>query len=270
MGERWDFQTYALRELEKRYEDEVQLVYPENCCHRFMHDFARNEIVEEFLESDCDILWFLDSDVAPAPHVLDLVTLHGDKWLAAGAPYPLWLNTPGSQEMGVCFTAYNGSALTSDGKTMGLVMTQVPKSGTGFVDGLATGCLFLKRELFSKLEKPYFAFKRKAENCEVIEGEDLGFAMKLQALGVKYFCDHGMVCSHYKKVNLLDVNNYAVSFANAKILEFDRSIREQVEGAVKAAYLKGRQDEKNNLLQAGIHVSSNVPRRTQSGLILPT
>lgn len=270
MGERWDFQTYNLREIEKRYEDEIELVYPENCVHRFGHDFARNEIVEEFLESDCDILWFLDADISPPVHILDLVTLHGDKWLAAGAPYPLWMNLPGTQDMGVSFTAYKGHAPTADGKSVGLKMTSVPLDGVEFVDALATGCLFLKRELFSKIEKPYFAFKRKPDTCEVTEGEDLGFAMKLQKLGIPYLCDHSMVCSHYKKVDLLHVSNYATSFANAKILEFDRQIRSQVEDAVRAAYMKGRQDEKAKAAQADIQVSSNMqPRRTASGLILP-
>ena len=265
MGDRWDFQQYVLRELQERYEDEVELVYPKQCVHRFGHDFARNEIVEEFLASDCDILWFLDADVAPAPHVLDLVTIHGDKWLAAGAPYPLWLNTPGTQELGVCFTAYKGNAPTEDGKSMGLVMTAVPKGGTEWVDGLATGCLFLKRELFSKLEKPYFAFKRDPETQEVKEGEDLGFALKLQKLGIKYLTDHGMVCGHYKKVDLLQVSNYAISFANARVMEFDRSVRAVLEDVKRAAYNKGREDA---LKQVGASVPSL--KRTQSGLILPT
>lgn len=262
MGDRWDYQGYALRDIEKRYADEIELVYPEQCVHRFGHDFARNEIVEEFLESDCDILWFLDSDIGPAPHVLDLITLHGDKWLAAGAPYPLWLMTPHTKEMGVAFTAYKGNAPTPDGKAMGLSMAVVPKSGTEWVDGLATGCLFLKRELFKQLEKPYFQFKRKPENQECTEGEDLGFALKLQKLGIKYFCDHSMVCGHRKTVDLLQVGNYAISFANNKLEEYDRQIRAQVLEACKAEYARGYRDA----MAAKAAVS---PQKTKSGLILP-
>lgn len=269
MGDRWDFQNYSLRELEKRYAGEVELVYPERLCHRFGHDFARNEIVEEFLESDCDILWFLDADIAPPPHVLDLVTIHGSSgWLAAGAPYPLWMYPPGHDDLACLFTVYNGNAASEHGN-QGLVMSPVLHSGTEWVDGLATGCLFLRRELFAKLEKPYFQFKRKQESQEVVEGEDLGFALKLQRLGIKYFTDHGMVCGHYKKVNLLEVNNYAINYANAKILAYDASIRSQIEEACKKAYLKGRLDEQANAAQADIRASSGV-RRTASGLILPT
>src|SRR4051812_8912917 len=90
-GDRVDSQSYALRVIEKRYADQVELVYPKDCVQRIFHDAARNAIVEEFLASDCDVLWFLDSDICPPPHVIELVTKHWDKWEAAGAPYPIWM-----------------------------------------------------------------------------------------------------------------------------------------------------------------------------------
>ncbi len=83
-GNRRDTQSYNLREIEKRYRDKVELVYPEQCIHRIFHDFARNATVEEFLKTDCDILWFLDSDITPPCDVLDLVVEHGEKWKVAG------------------------------------------------------------------------------------------------------------------------------------------------------------------------------------------
>jgi hypothetical protein len=269
MGDRWDYQTYMLREIAKRYEDEVELVYPELLCHRFGHDFARNEIVEEFLNSDCDILWFLDADVAPPNHILDLVTIYGkNNWLVAGAPYPLWLSMPNG-EMGVTFSAYEGNAPDANGRK-GLRYTQVTKQGTEWVDGLATGCLFIKRELFTKLEKPYFEFKRKHESQEVIEGEDLGLALKLQQLGIKYFCDHGMVCSHYKRVNLLEVNNYAVAFANAKLMEYDANVREAMQNAVNAAAKQGAIEGYKRGKADALKESGAIPQKTKSGLILPS
>lgn len=263
-GDRADIQLYLFRDLQERYSDKVELVIPDGCVHRFGHDFARNEIVDEFLASDCDILWFLDSDVCPPKHILDLVTIHGDKWLAAGAPYPLWMAVPGTDTMSVVFTAYQGVVEDEAGKK-GIRMATVPKQGTEWVDALATGCLFLKREVFEKLEKPYFAFKRDPETMRVIEGEDLGFALKLGALGIKFFCDHGSVCKHYKRVCLLDINNYATDMANAKILDYDREIRAQVTEAVKAAAAEGyRQGRRDAQAQ-----QPNIPKVTKSGLILP-
>ena len=156
-GTRSDAQVYFLEEVKERYAGIVELVYPKQCVYRTFHDFARNAMVEEFLESDCDILWFLDSDVVPPKHVLDLIAIHGKKWEAAGAPYPIWMTPPGGTENTVIFTAYKG--VVENETTKGIGITEVPRSGTEFIDALATGCLFLKRSLLERMEKPYFEFK---------------------------------------------------------------------------------------------------------------
>jgi hypothetical protein len=263
-GQREDYHTYIIEHWRKRYEDEIEFVLPERCENYFGHDFARNMYAERFLESDCDVMCFLDSDVIPPEHLFDLITVHGNKgWLAAGAPYPLWLARPGTKDMAVCYSAYAGNAPDEKGNH-GFTMAAVPQQGIEWVDGLATGCLLLRRELFAKLEKPYFQFKRNPETCEVIEGEDLGFALKLQKLGIKYFCDHGMVCGHYKRINLLEVQNYATQMSNEKVVAFHAQVKDAFEQAVQRAagegYRKG--------LEAG-RAEAHIPRKTQSGLILP-
>ena len=227
-GTRADSQTYALREIAAKYADTIELVYPKQCVHRSFHDFARNEIVEEFLRSDCDILWFLDSDICPPTHILDLVAKHGDKWQAAGAPYPIFMVPPGGTEPCVLFTAYKGVVHRDDGSVQGIQLTSVPRAGTEFIDGLATGCLFLKRSVFEKLEKPYFEFKYDKESRKMTEGEDLGFCVKVNKQGIQFFVDYDLVCKHYKTVCLLDINNYATSMSNAKVLEYDAEVRPKV------------------------------------------
>lgn len=265
-GERVDSQIYFLEEVKRRYGDRIELVYPQQCVHRSFHDFARNAFVEDFLASDCDILWFLDSDVVPPKHILDLITMHGDKWEAAGAPYPVWMVPPGGTETTVIFTAYKG--IVENDHTKGIGIAEVPRGGTDFVDALATGCLFLKRSVFEKLEKPYFQFKYDPETMQLREGEDLGFCLKVSKLGIRFFTDYSMVCKHYKKVCLLDVNNYAISMANKRVLEYDAEIRPQVEKAVQAAmemaYKQGVADGKADAPAKPITV------RTETGLILPS
>lgn len=222
-GTRSDYQCYVLRELEERYKDRIELVYPKECVIRIFHDFARNGYVEDFLESDCDAIWFLDSDIVPQKHVLDLITKHWDKWQCAGAPYPVFMHPPGETDPQVLFTVYKGS----NGK--GMSPTNIPPSGTDMVDGLATGCLFIKREVFSLLQKPYFEFKFDHDSRSMTEGEDLGFCLKLQALGVQFFVDYAMVCKHYKYVCLLDVNNYAMEYAKKSVAAYDRGIKGHIE-----------------------------------------
>lgn len=230
-----DSQAYILRDIADLYKDDIELVYPPVCVRRIFHDHARNKMVEEFLATDCDILWFLDSDVTPPLHIMDLILLHGEKWKLAGATYPVFMSPYGNADSGhqIVFTCYQKNP---DG-SMGL--SDVPSSGTAFVDGLATGCLFIRREVFSQLSKPYFEFKYDSEIRDITEGEDLGFVLKTLALGYKYFTDFSLVCKHQKSVDLLDLNNYAIEYSNRSILRYDAMVQEQVKEAIKAAYQKG-------------------------------
>lgn len=220
-GDRVDAQNYYLRRMEKQYGDRIEFVYPEIFVGRIFHDFARNQYVEQFLESDCDILWFLDSDIVPAERTLDLITEHGDKWQLAGAPYPVWMSQPGFDGPQVTFTVYKES-------NGGLAPAAIPNGGIEFVGGVATGCLFIKREVLLKMKKPYFEFKYHAETREICEGEDLGFCLKANALGYKFFIDYSMLCHHFKRISLLDVSNFLELQKQIVIDECDKMIRQIV------------------------------------------
>lgn len=224
-----DFQSYVLRDLQDRYKDEIEFIYPEALCQRIFHDSARCGIVEDFLDSGADIMWMLDSDICPPKHVLDIITQYGDKWQCAGAPYPVFMASPGEAHRQVIFTVYNQIAPDPITKAPRIAPTNVPDEGTAFVDGIATGCLFIKREVFDKLERPYFEFKYDPITRQPIEGEDIGFCLKMVKLGIKFFVDFSMVCKHYKNnIDLLEINNYAMSYAKKCIDAQSRAISEQV------------------------------------------
>lgn len=218
-GDRSSAQVHTMRFIEERYKDTIKLVYPEVEVYRFGHDFARNETVKEFLNSDCDVLWFLDSDVCPPEGILDVISLHWDKWELAGAPYPVWMKPAGEASFQAVFTVYNRN------ETGGMAAASIPSDGIGFVDGIATGCLFIKRDVFSKLEKPYFKFIRNEETMNVERGEDIDFCMRVSDLGYKFFIDYSMVCKHFKTVDLLEVNNYAIEYSNKSIIAYDQQVR---------------------------------------------
>jgi len=221
MGTRSDIQCYALRELERKLKGKVEFVYPELYCQRIFHDFARNEVALDFLNSGCDVLWFLDSDVSPNPKMYELFTEHYDKWDLAGAPYPVFITPPGHDGPQVLYTVYKMGP-------NGLFAAPIPNEGIDMVDGIATGCLFIKRSVFDKLEKPYFEFKYEPETRKMIEGEDLGFCLKVNKLGYKFFVDYSMLCKHFKNVDLLEVNNYAVSYANKAVNAYDKMLRSSI------------------------------------------
>lgn len=214
-----DLQTYALRAIEKQYKDKVELVYPKQCVRRIFHDFARNGMVEEFLESGADVLWFLDSDISPPVNVLDLVTKDLDKWELAGAPYPVFMTPPGKKDPAVVYCIYDNAAKG------GYAPTDIPRSGKTFVNAVATGCMFIKREVIERIEKPYFNFEFKEDSREMTIGEDLGFCRKVNELGYQFFVDYSLTCKHYKNVCLQDVNNYAIEYANNSVMQYDKEVK---------------------------------------------
>lgn len=231
-----DSQSYILRDIEDLYGDYIEFVYPDVCVRRMFHDYARNAVVEEFLASDCDVLWFLDSDITPSKFVMDLIALDWDEWKIAGATYPVFMIPGGSDVQEVVYTAYQINP-----KTGNMAPAPVPRDGKGFIDGLATGCLFIKREVFASLQKPYFEFKFDPDTRNMAEGEDLGFCRKANAAGYKFYTDFSYVCKHEKRVDLLDINNYAIQYSNRSVLEYDRRIKETIQPALDAQFAKGYQ-----------------------------
>ena len=204
-------------------------------------------MAEDFLASDCDIMWFLDSDITPPKFVLDLITVHGDKWKVGGLTYPVFMKPPGSDILEVVYTAYKYNISTGN-----LGLTGVPKEGTDFLDGLATGCLFIHREVLEKLKRPYFEFKHRQETREIREGEDLGFCRKVHHLGYRFFTDFSLLCRHQKSVDLMDVNNYAIQYSNRNVLAYDKVIKEQTRAAIKAAYAQGVDDGSKKRPKSGL------------------
>lgn len=218
-GDRVDGQNYYMRRMQRQYGDKIEFVFPDVFVGRIFHDHARNAYVKQFLDTDCDMIWFLDSDIVPSERLLDLITVHGDKWDMAGAPYAVWMTQagdyPGPQLTYTVYREVNGA----------LCPSSIPESGIDFVEGIATGCIFIKRNVIEKMQKPYFEFKYNPETREIVEGEDLGFCIKANKLGFKFFVDFSMLCHHYKKVDMLDVSNFLEYQRNQIIDSCDREIR---------------------------------------------
>ncbi len=219
MGERSDHQCYTLRTLEKKYGDRIEFIYPEYFVGRMFHDYARNEYVKDFIKSGADILWFLDADIDPPANVLDIVTNPTQEWQLAGAPYPVWMVPNGSNIKEIVFCAYLRDAT-------GMHAARVPTTGTGLVDGLATGCLFIKREVIDKMTEPYFEFKYNDKTRYMERGEDFDFCLKASDLGYKFYVDFEKPCHHYKKISLLEVSDYIMKMQQQAILATDRSMRQ--------------------------------------------
>lgn len=257
-----DFQPFVFRDLIERYSEDVELVWPEQLCQRIFHDAAREGLVQEFLDSDCDLLWFLDSDVCPPKHILDLITVHGDKWLCAGAPYPVFMAQPGEMSRQIVMTVYKGM----DPTKKKISPCACPYEGTEFIDGIATGCLMIKREVFDKLERPYFEFKYDPITRAPTEGEDIGFCLKMAKLGIQFFTDYSMACKHYKNnIDLLEINNYCISYANKCIVNYDGKVRSSITELEEK--FRSVLEENKKLKEILSQSQRQMPRVSEGGII---
>jgi GT2 family glycosyltransferase len=75
------------------------------------------------------------------------------------------------------------------------------------VDGVGAGCLLIHRKVFEAIEKPYFLFEYNKDGI-ISLGEDFYFCNKAQEVGFKIWIDRRMVCSHFKIVDLKEINKW--------------------------------------------------------------
>ena len=166
-------------------------------------DYARNHLVEEFLKTDLDWLLMIDSDIVPPDNVLDL-TKHGKQIVG-----------------GVCLSLINGKLKStifketdsaSDGTRQYVQHDYMNDLGLVQVDSTGTGCLAIHRDVFKKLDKPYFEFTYHAESRKIRTGEDIRFCEKARDAGFTIHVDKSVSCSHFKDCDLAWVNREVVNY----------------------------------------------------------
>lgn len=184
--------TFSLAESCKeltRQGIEVELeIYSEN-CHV---DDGRNRLVRDFLDSDCDQLVFLDSDLRWEPEDLKKLILH-QKDVVAGI-YPLKQETEG----------YPVRHLPGD--------VYADEDGLVEVEGVPTGFLKIRRNVLEELDKgsEHFPSKDDVEGRRMIPiiferthsnntrwGGDYTFCLKWRETGGKIYIDPNFRLEHY-------------------------------------------------------------------------
>jgi len=162
-------------------------------------DNARNTCVKDFLEDYYDYLLFIDNDIVPPPNTLREL-LKADKDIIS----PL------------CFTWQR------DDKGQGFPMPVAhryaengeyrPYHGKGIeeTDVITGGMFLVKREVYEKMDRP-FAFTYHA-NGTVILSEDFYFSQQAQKLGYKLYTHYGLLCKHFKSIDIKEVNSLMVNY----------------------------------------------------------
>lgn len=152
-------------------------------------EMARNKIVETFMESDCTHLFMVDADTIPPVDTIDrLLALDTD--IATGI-------TPIVNKDGITSNVF--THMGSKGEV--LPMDEVVKKKEPFeITAVGMACALIKREVFEKLEKPYFT-SLWFQNGEFCEG-DVHFCGKVIDAGFRIVADPTLVCNHVKQVTV--------------------------------------------------------------------
>ena len=161
-------------------------------------DLNRNSMIHNFLKSTKEWLLFIDSDMKPMKNLISMAT-HGKKIISGlttvmqkDVPYPLIMRKAKDKET-VCYSIVTVKDLDS------------AVDGVIKVDGVGTGCLLIHREVFEKIEPPWFKFEMD-KNGEALLSEDYYFSEKATANGFDMFVDCNQQVGHLKTVNLHAMN----------------------------------------------------------------
>lgn len=161
-------------------------------------DNARNEIVEEFMKSDCTHLFFIDSDTIPPDDALDkLLALDAD--IATGITPIIHYDRNRVNDSSGHYKVSN--VITMDDERV--------KADIGVIQAKTAGgsCLLIKREVFQKMsDKPFRFIYSDLKPNDVIMGksemfsEDYYFCARALGLGFSIMCDTSIVCRHQKSI----------------------------------------------------------------------
>ncbi|HLD58408.1 MAG TPA: hypothetical protein VI977_02080 [archaeon] len=149
-------------------------------------DVARNVLVENFLQSDCTHMLFLDSDMVFPPDIVELL-LKRDKDVVSGLYFLRKMLLP-------CFRFFKDGNYQSS--------YDFPKDSLIKVDACGLGCILIKRKVLEKISeqnpgKPFFFTKYEQGSRVKIMGEDTVFCELVKKAGFEIFVDTGIILGHF-------------------------------------------------------------------------
>lgn len=169
---------------------------------------ARNTAVEDFfLKSDCEILVLFDNDVAPPQNIADAIASMPAECDIAVMPYWVWL--PSEQHTLICFGKWeDGTMVVPDPMTL--------KPGWQSMGAGGTGCMFIRRKVFTSPEKltaPFFKIISDERRGQIVS-EDIYFTGRAAEAGFLTWTNTDFICSHFHTIDLAEVNQGVVRILN--------------------------------------------------------
>lgn len=148
--------------------------------------YARNVCVERFLESDASHLLFIDADTLPTVDALKLL-VDAEKQAITGVYYTQKQDSDGTPKFVTVVARRYPEGLRPISEGFGI--ERIHASGGG--------CLLLEREVFRKVEFPWFEDRSWGD-----QRGDFLFCKKLEDAGIEMYAHFGIVCRHRKEVDL--------------------------------------------------------------------
>ena len=163
------------------------------------HDRARNECHRLFMESECEYMLFMDADTVPPVDALDKL-LAADKDMISATVQTVQSHN-GEPRLIPIALRWN----EDDKNDVGLK----PYIATGIerVDATTLACTLIKRAVMSAVGPRAFQFEYSDEYGTEGCGEDIFFCRKVTEAGFEMWNHYGILCSHFKEFNTVDVNN---------------------------------------------------------------
>lgn len=157
-------------------------------------DNARNEIVKEFLKTDCTHLFWIDSDTVPPADALA-------KLLRVNQPIVSGLTAIIEHDPERKNSDSNGfykkwNAVSSETGTH-----VQPNTGILPIIGAGASCIMVAREVYERLKYPWYRMlweDDRGKECQV--GEDIAFVAHALGQGFKCYVDTSVICAHDKSI----------------------------------------------------------------------
>lgn len=167
---------------------------------RTLIDNARNMLVDQFLKTDCEWAFWIDSDmVLPKETLVQLYKVAQEKnskmvtgvyYQRVGKHWPVLWNRSPETENGKKIRHQNEEAAKTN-KYLGAFTMPGPECKYPFkVHAAGFGCTLIHREVFERMEKPWFKF------IKGVCSEDFYFFVEAQELGYELWADPSLEIGH--------------------------------------------------------------------------
>ena len=197
-------ETVAYEVMQSIYELEV----PEDVettlkiIHAYNIADGRNNLVNHMLANGYDYILFVDNDVILPKNAL--IDLYNMQWYIATGTYPRKeIQTITGDVQYTTLYNHNERNLEVYCPTF-MPINCLQKGKITPVDCCGLGCTLIRRDLFSKIEQPYFFFAHEGNPVpnntdEYCIGEDMYFCRKVLRAGIQIWAHGSVLCGHLGK-----------------------------------------------------------------------